>query len=72
MAYRKTFEQRMAELAAMRDAIKKDFLDDLAASTALEIDGTPVVTVRQRACKLCNKTGHNARTCPERFKVKKR
>jgi hypothetical protein len=36
------YKQRMAELAAMRDAIKKDFLDDLAASSALEIDGTPM------------------------------
>ena len=53
----------------MRDAIKKDFLDDLAASSALEIDGTPVLIMKQRACKVCNQTGHNARTCPERFKV---
>jgi hypothetical protein len=55
-------EARMKALAAMRDAIKRDFLTELEASAILQVNGTPVIIAKQRTCGLCGHGGHNART----------
>ena len=58
---RGTFDQRLEELAEMRDAIKRDFAARLEWSTALG-----VAIVKQRVCGACGAFGHNARTCDQR------
>jgi hypothetical protein len=55
----------MKPVAAMRDAIKRDFLTDLEASAILQVNGTPVIIAKQRTCGLCGHGDHNARTLPE-------
>ncbi len=55
----------------MRDSIKRDFLADLESRSALDVDGTRVVTIKAKACKLCGNSGHNKRTCPDRLKLRK-